>query len=75
MNKMGLLQKAQLLDKAKQLAAQERPKLVAKDVVDSKFAKKVPGTADQYTCIACKGVRLADTIAALKHFNQSLEHK
>ena len=36
------------------------------EMVKSKFAKKLDN--EQYLCMACK-VKLPDTIAALKHFN------
>ena len=74
-DKMGLLQKAQLLERAKELS-KDKVKQALKEtmVIDSKFAKRIPGT-DQYLCVACKGVRLNDTVAAFKHFSQSAEHK
>eukprot|EP00347_Sterkiella_histriomuscorum_P013583 403364161 len=81
--KLGLLQKAKLLERAKELGdkktlikeALKQKQLQQSDqqngIFNSTFAKKLDN--DQYLCTCCS-VKLLNTIQAAKHFN-STEHK
>jgi PBP1b-binding outer membrane lipoprotein LpoB len=89
-NKLGLLEKSKLLDRAKQLASDKTNLLKqalkerqqndgSDDLIKSKFAQKLTDSQTgeiTYMCIACK-IKLPDNISAFKHFANggTPEHK
>lgn len=74
-NKMGLLDKSKVLERAKVLAEEKANMLKTaikessssgEELIKSKFAQKIPGSSG-YLCLACK-LKCGDHISAVKHF-------
>ena len=78
-SKMGLLDKAKVLERAKVLAHDKanilktglKEATMQEDLIQSKFAQKLPNGS--YLCLACK-VKCGDHILAVKHF-ASADHR
>ena len=78
-SKMGLLDKAKVLERAKVLAHDKanilktglKEATMQEDLIQSKFAQKLPNGS--YLCLACK-VKCGDHISAVKHF-ASADHR